>query len=178
MIDYETIRYEVAEHIATLTLARPEKLNAVGRQMIAELQDALERADADDEVRVVIVTGEGRAFCAGADMSAGATTFTSPKWQALTKPDGSIDYANEAAREVGGVLALRLYAMHKPVIGAINGAAVGMGATMLLPMDIRLASEEARFGFVFARRGLVPEVGASYFLPRVVGISRALEWCY
>ncbi|MBV1687880.1 crotonase/enoyl-CoA hydratase family protein [Novosphingobium sp. G106] len=176
-MSYNFIRYEVADHVALLTLARPDKLNAISGAMISELRDALERADTDDDVRVLIVTGEGRAFCAGADMSRGAETFKGPGSDSLFAADGSADYGSEAAREVGGVFSLRLYAMTKPVIAAINGAAVGMGATMILPMDIRIASEEARFGFVFARRGMVPEVGSSWFLPRVVGIAKSLEWC-
>lgn len=176
-MNYNFIRYEVADHVALLTLARPDKLNAISGAMISELRDALERADTDDDVRVLIVAGEGRAFCAGVDMSRGAEPFKGPGSDSLFRADGSADYGAEAAREVGGIFSLRLYAMTKPVIGAINGAAVGMGATMILPMDIRIASEEARFGFVFARRGMVPEVGSSWFLPRVVGIATSLEWC-
>ncbi|MBV1686186.1 crotonase/enoyl-CoA hydratase family protein [Novosphingobium sp. G106] len=176
-MSYAFIRYQVADQVALLTLARPDKLNAISGAMVAELREALERADTDDDVRVLIVTGEGRAFCAGADMSRGAETFKAPKSDGLFAADGTADYAAEAAREVGGIFALQLYAMTKPVIAAINGAAVGMGATMILPMDIRIASEEARFGFVFARRGMVPEVGSSWFLPRVVGIAKSLEWC-
>jgi enoyl-CoA hydratase/carnithine racemase len=174
---YEFIRYEIADHIATVTLARPEKLNAINGAMVRELIAAFEAADADDEVRVVIVTGDGRAFCAGADISRGADSFVALGGDLLTGPDGTVDYANEAIREVGGQLALVLYGLRKPVIAAINGAAAGLGATLILPMDIRIASEEARFGFVFARRGMVLETAASFFLPRIAGISKSLEWC-
>ncbi|MBX9606444.1 MAG: crotonase/enoyl-CoA hydratase family protein [Gammaproteobacteria bacterium] len=164
---YEQILYAVEDGVLTLTLNRPDKLNAFTHTMLRELIDAFDRADADDDVRVVIVTGAGRGFCAGADLSAGA---------------GSFDHAaeREAAshRDGGGLLTLRIYESRKPVIAAINGAAVGVGATMTLPMDIRLASSDARFGFVFARRGIVPEACSSWFLPRVVGISQALEWAY
>jgi enoyl-CoA hydratase/carnithine racemase len=174
---YEFIRYELADHIATITLARPEKLNAINGAMVRELIAAFEAADADDEVRVVIVTGDGRAFCAGADISRGADSFVAPGSDALSGPDGQVDYGSEAIREVGGRLALVLYGLRKPVIAAINGAAAGLGATLVLPMDIRIAAEEARFGFVFARRGMVLETAASFFLPRIAGISKSLEWC-
>lgn len=167
---FESIRYEVTDRIATITLARPEKLNAVSGAMIHEVIAALDGADADDDVRAVIVTGAGRAFCAGADLSRGAASFVKPG------SESPVDPASEEAREVGGRLALKLYGLRKPVIAAINGAAVGLGATMLLPMDIRIASSTARFGFVFARRGMVLETAASFFLPRIVGISTALAW--
>jgi enoyl-CoA hydratase/carnithine racemase len=167
---YTAIRYDVAENVATLTLARPEKLNAIGGGMIREIAAVLEAADNDDDVRAIIVTGDGRAFCAGADLSRGADSFVKPG------TEGAIDPASEFARDSGGLLALQLYAMHKPVIAAINGAAAGLGATMILPMDIRIASATARFGFVFARRGMVMETAASFFLPRIVGISTALAW--
>jgi enoyl-CoA hydratase/carnithine racemase len=173
---YKTIGYQAAGGIATLTLRRPEKLNAFNAEMLQEMLQALDSIDADDEVRVVIVTGEGRAFCAGADLSAGGATFR--RADSESQQSGSIDYANEKYRDGGGRLTLRLFRCLKPVIAAINGPAVGVGATMTLPMDIRLASEKARIGFVFARRGIVPEAASSYFLPRIVGISRALEWCY
>ena len=173
---YEFIRYEVADKIATITLARPEKLNAINGAMVRELIAAFEAADGDDQVRAVIVTGEGRAFCAGADLSRGADSFVAPGATELTGPDGKVDFSNEAIREVGGRLALVLYGLRKPVIGAINGAAAGLGATMILPMDIRIAAEDARFGFVFARRGMALETAASFFLPRIAGISKALEW--
>lgn len=173
---FEFIRFELADRIATITLARPEKLNAINGAMVRELITALEAADSDDDVRAVIVTGEGRAFCAGADLSRGADSFVAPGSDGLTGPDGEVDYSNEAIREVGGRLALVIYNLRKPVIAAINGAAAGLGATLILPMDIRIAAEEARFGFVFSRRGMVLETAASYFLPRIAGISKALEW--
>ena len=173
---FEFIRYELANRIATITLARPEKLNAVNGAMVRELIAAFESADSDDDVRAVIVNGEGRAFCAGADLSRGAESFVAPGSEGLTSADGEVDYSNEAIREVGGRLALVLYNLRKPVIAAINGAAAGLGATFILPMDIRIAAEEARFGFVFSRRGMVLETAASYFLPRIAGISKALEW--
>jgi enoyl-CoA hydratase/carnithine racemase len=168
-MQYQDILYVVERGILTLTLNRPSKLNAFTRQMLAELLDAFDRADADDEVRVIIVTGAGRAFCAGADLSAGADSFDA---------DARPDRPSGLNRDGGGLLTLRIYNSRKPVIAAINGAAVGVGVTMQLPMDIRIASTEARFGFVFARRGIVPEACSSWFLPRVVGISRALEWSY
>jgi enoyl-CoA hydratase/carnithine racemase len=166
-MSYQEIRYEVAERIATVTLHRPEKLNAFTHVMRDELIDAFGRADADDEVRAVIVTGAGRAYCAGADLSAGSSTFDYAKREGLTE---------QTHRDGGGMVTLRIFEMKKPVIAAVNGPAVGIGATMLLPMDVRLASTDARFGFVFARRGIVPEACSSWFLPRVVGIGQALEW--
>ncbi|HET9018456.1 MAG TPA: crotonase/enoyl-CoA hydratase family protein [Acetobacteraceae bacterium] len=171
---YQTIRYDVAEQILTITLHRPERLNAFTAQMRAELIDAFDRADADDSVRVVIVTGAGRGFCAGADLSEGAGRFDVAARAGAA--GGAIDPGSEAARDSGGRLALRIFASLKPVIAAVNGPAVGIGATMLLPMDMRLASTEARFGFVFARRGLVPEACSSWFLPRLVGMAQAMEW--
>jgi enoyl-CoA hydratase/carnithine racemase len=161
----ETIRRELRDRILTITLHRPERLNAFTSQMLRELLAALDQADADDEVRVILFTGEGRAFCAGADLGSGGDTF-----------DASEQESEEAHRDGGGLLTLRLFQCRKPVIAAVNGPAVGVGATMTLPMDIRIASEKARFGFVFARRGIVPEACSSWFLPRVVGISRAMEW--
>jgi enoyl-CoA hydratase/carnithine racemase len=169
-MDTEEIRYRVAERIATVTLNRPDKLNAFTSRMRDELITAFERADADDEVRAVIVTGAGRAFCAGADLSGGGAAFDFAK-------RGAAD-ANEAWRDGGGRVSLAIYASRKPVIAAINGAAVGVGVTMTLPMDIRIASSAAKFGFVFARRGIVPEACSSWFLPKVVGLSRAAEWLY
>ena len=166
-MSYQEIRYDVAERIATVTLHRPEKMNAFTHVMRDELIDAFGKADADDEVRAVIVTGAGRAYCAGADLSAGSSTFDYAKREGLTA---------QTHRDGGGMVSLRIFEMKKPVIAAVNGAAVGIGATMLLPMDVRLASTEARFGFVFARRGIVPEACSSWFLPRVVGIGQALEW--
>ncbi|PCG14472.1 MULTISPECIES: crotonase/enoyl-CoA hydratase family protein [Sphingomonas] len=177
---YEQIIYEVADGVATITLNRPEKLNAFTGTMMAELIAAFDASDADDDVRCVIVTGAGRAFCAGADLSAGGKTFDyeSRGEESPVGPDGELRYASESARDGGGRLTLRIFESLKPVIAAINGPAVGVGSTMTLPMDIRLASDTARMGFVFARRGIVPEAASSYFLPRVVGISQALEWCY
>jgi enoyl-CoA hydratase/carnithine racemase len=165
---YQDIAYEVEDGIATITLNRPEKLNAFTSQMMSELIDAFDRVDADDEARVVIVTGRGRGLCAGADLSEGATSFDQPSRGRSTNI--------EEHRDGGGLVTLRIFECKKPVIAAINGPAVGVGITMTLPMDIRLASESARIGFVFARRGIVPEACSSWFLPRVVGISRALEW--
>jgi enoyl-CoA hydratase/carnithine racemase len=168
--DYTQIRYDVTDHVATITLHRPEQLNAFTGTMMREIVDAFDRIDGDDDVRAVIVTGAGRAFCAGADLSRGGETFA----------QGGSDVQTDAGvpRDGGGLVALRIFRSTKPVIGAINGAAVGVGVTMTLPMDVRLASTAARFGFVFARRGIVPEACSSWFLPRVVGISRAAEWCY
>ena len=168
-MSYQDIIYDVDDGILTLTLNRPDKLNAFTQTMLDELLDALDRADADDGVRAIIVTGAGRGFCAGADLSAGGDTFDA---------DANPNQPSGLNRDGGGMLALRLYECLKPVIAAVNGAAVGVGATMQLPMDIRIAAENARFGFVFARRGIVPEACSSWFLPRVVGISRALEWSF
>ena len=168
-MDYQTILYDLEQGILTITLNRPEAMNAYNREMQAELIDACDRADADDAVRAIIFTGAGRAFCAGADLSSGGSTFDA---------DTRGDRQSGLQQDGGGVLALRLYEVNKPTIAAINGAAVGVGVTMTLPMDIRLAADNAKFGFVFARRGIVPEACSSYFLPRVVGISQALQWCY
>jgi enoyl-CoA hydratase/carnithine racemase len=165
----QEILYEVKDRVATVTLNRPDKLNAFTRRMRDELIDAFGRADADDGVRAVIVTGAGRAFCAGADLSGGSSTFDYAK-----RDDAGL----EDYRDGGGRVSLSIYALKKPVIAAINGPAVGVGVTMTLPMDIRIASSAARFGFVFARRGIVPEACSSWFLPKVVGISRAAEWLY
>jgi enoyl-CoA hydratase/carnithine racemase len=166
-MDYSEIAYEVDGNVATLTLDRPKALNAFTAQMMDEMLDAFDHIDGDDDVRAVIVTGRGRGFCAGADLSAaGGETF------ATGAGDGNVP------RDGGGRVALRIFDCTKPVIAAINGPAVGVGVTMTLPMDVRLAAAEARFGFVFARRGLVPEACSSWFLPRVVGISQAAEWVY
>ena len=178
---YEQIIYEVADGVATITLNRPDKMNAFTGTMMFEMIDAFDRIDADDDVRCVIVTGAGRAFCAGADLSAGAKTFDYDKRTDRPEKGGgakALSYEMEEARDGGGRLTLRIFECLKPVIAAVNGAAVGVGSTMQLPMDIRLAGDGARFGFVFARRGIVPEAASSFFLPRVVGISQALEWCY
>lgn len=174
---FTAITYAVEDAIATITLARPNRLNAFNGTMLRDILAAMDVSDADDAVRAVIVTGAGRAFSAGADLSRGTDSFVDPAGAPPTTAGGAIDYASEQARDGGGLLSLRLYRMLKPVIGAINGAAVGLGATFTLPMDIRLASETARFGFVFARRGMVPEAASAFFLPRLVGISRAIEWC-
>lgn len=172
---FETLLYDVEDGIATITLNRPDKLNAFNTQMMKDMIAAFDATDADDAVKVVIVTGAGRGFCAGADLSAGAQTFDydSQGGEALAarKPDG-------VQRDGGGLLTLRIYESLKPVIAAVNGPAVGVGVTMQLPMDIRLASTEARFGLVFARRGLNPEAASSWFLPKLVGVQQALEWCY
>ena len=180
---YEQIIYEVADNIATITLNRPEKLNAFTGIMMNEMLDAFDQADADDNVRAVIVTGAGRAFCAGADLSAGPRTFDAsredrPDRKAAIKADGTVDWSSEGVRDGGGRLTLRIFDCLKPVIAAVNGPAVGVGVTMQLAMDIRLASENARFGFVFSRRGIVPEACSSWFLPKIVGISQALEWTF
>ncbi|MBW2483458.1 MAG: crotonase/enoyl-CoA hydratase family protein [Deltaproteobacteria bacterium] len=165
---YQQILYEIKDNILTLTLNRPDQLNAFTSQMREELIDAFDRADADDQVRAIIVTGAGRAFCAGADLSAGVETFDyqARDGQSLAKQH----------RDGGGRLTLRIFESIKPVIAAINGPAVGIGVTMTLAMDIRIAAQNAKFGFVFTRRGIVPEACSSWFLPRIVGISQALEW--
>jgi enoyl-CoA hydratase/carnithine racemase len=175
---YETILYEVADNILTITLNRPEKLNAFTREMMLEMIDAFDKADADDNVRAIIVTGAGRGFCAGADLSAGPRTFdrTAQPDQVSKPAKAEIDWSDESIRDGGGLLTLRIFKSLKPVIAAVNGPAVGVGVTMQLAMDVRLASDNARFGFVFARRGIVPEACSSWFLTRVVGISQALEW--
>jgi enoyl-CoA hydratase/carnithine racemase len=161
-VDFEQIRYEVADGVLTITLNRPDRLNAFTGTMARELIAALDHADADDDVRVVIVTGEGRAFCAGADLESAGETF---------------NYGgDDVPRDGGGQVVLRIYEMRKPVIAAINGPAVGVGITMTLPMDFRLVAEGAKLGFVFTRRGIVPEACSSWFLPRLVGIQQALEW--
>lgn len=185
MPDFETILTAVEDGIMTMTLHRPDRMNAFTPVMMAELIAAFDTADADDAVHAVIVTGSGdRAYCAGADLGSGGDTFDYAKRPdrldggSPIRPDGSIDYSHPGVRDGGGRLTLRIFNSRKPVIGAINGAAVGIGATMTLPMDFRLASETARFGFVFARRGIVPEAASSWFLPRLVGISQALDWCY
>jgi enoyl-CoA hydratase/carnithine racemase len=166
MTDFEQILTDTSEGVLTITLNRPDRLNAWTAQMGHELRAAFDIADADDDVRAVIVTGAGRGFCAGADLSGGGDTFDYSKR----------DVAGAAGRDNGGEFTLRIFESKKPVIAAINGPAVGVGATMTLPMDVRLAADDARMGFVFARRGIIPEACSSWFLPRVVGISRAMEW--
>lgn len=167
--EYETIALDVEDGIATITLDRPDKLNAFTTRMQHELIDAFDRTDGDDDVRAVIVTGRGRAFCAGADLSGGGETFAVA---------GEASAVGVGRRDGGGQVVLRIFESTKPVIAAINGPAVGVGITMTLPMDIRLAADGARIGFVFARRGIVPEACSSWFLPRVVGINRAAEWIF
>ncbi|RED15183.1 crotonase/enoyl-CoA hydratase family protein [Parasphingopyxis lamellibrachiae] len=182
MADYQTILTDLSDGIFTITMHRPDRMNAFTERMMHEMIAAFDEADADDAVRAVIVTGHGdRAFCAGADLASGAETFDYDKRLDRDSPqreDGSVDWKHRGARDGGGQLTLRIFNCRKPVIGAINGAAVGIGATMTLPMDFRLAADHARFGFVFARRGIVPEAASSWFLPRLVGISQALKWCY
>lgn len=176
--EFETVILEVEDGIATITLNRPDKMNAFTGQMMLDIIAAFDETDADDDVGAVIITGSGeRAFCAGADLSAGGATFDYEKRQAGGKEPGHANM-EDLQRDGGGRCTLRIYESLKPVIGAINGAAVGIGVTMQLPMDVRIASDNARFGFVFARRGIVPEACSSYFLPRLVGISQALDWCY
>jgi enoyl-CoA hydratase/carnithine racemase len=165
-MDFTEIRYELADHVLTITLNRPDRLNAFTPTMAGELIEALDRADADDEVRAIVVTGAGRGFCAGADLGGGGGTFDSRDRQ-----DG-----DAVPRDGGGQVTLRIFDCLKPVIAAINGPAVGVGITMTLPMDVRIAAEGAKLGFVFSRRGIVPEACSSWFLPRVVGISQAMEW--
>ncbi len=165
---FEQIRYTIDGPIATIMLARPDKLNAYTAIMGAELAEAVRKAGAEEKVRAIILTGEGRGFCAGADISGGAESFGSggPNFAAEGKP-----------RQDGGGFVGALFDSPKPVIAAINGAAVGVGATLTLPCDIRIAADTARFGFVFARRGLVPEAGSAWFLPQLVGLPQALRWC-
>jgi enoyl-CoA hydratase/carnithine racemase len=165
-MEFEQILTQVEAGILTITLNRPDRLNAWTATMGRELIAAFDRADADDQVRVVVVTGAGRGFCAGADLAAGGDTFD---WRKQNRADAP-------PRDNGGRLTLRVFDCCKPVIAAINGPAVGVGATMTLPMDVRLAADDARIGFVFVRRGIVPEACSSWFLPRLVGISRAMEW--
>ncbi|MEZ5729805.1 MAG: crotonase/enoyl-CoA hydratase family protein [Burkholderiaceae bacterium] len=171
----ETILYSVADGVATITLNRPDKLNAFTTRMRDELIAAFDETDADDAVKAVIITGAGRAFCAGADLSAGGKAFDYDKRGDDSRERHKVD---GVYRDGGGLTTLRIFRSLKPVIGAINGAAVGVGVTMQLPMDIRLASTSARFGFVFARRGIVPEAASSWFLTRAVGMQTALEWCF
>jgi enoyl-CoA hydratase/carnithine racemase len=172
---FETLLYAVEDGVATITLNRPDKLNAFNTQMMKDMIAAFDATDADDAVRCVIVTGAGRGFCAGADLSAGAQTFN---YDARGGEDRAARQREGVNRDGGGLLTLRIFESLKPVISACNGPAVGVGVTMQLAMDIRLASTEARYGFVFARRGLNPEAASSWFLPHLVGVQTALEWCY
>ncbi|CAB4634391.1 MAG: enoyl-CoA hydratase [Actinobacteria bacterium] len=169
-MDFQDIIYDVSEGIATITLNRPDKMNAFTGRMMYEIISALDLTDADDNVKAVIFTGAGRAFCAGADLSSGGATFS--------KGGSDIQTKQGVPRDGGGMVSLRIFNSLKPVIGAINGAAVGVGVTMTLPMDIRVASDSAKFGFVFAKRGILPEACSSYFLPRLVGIQQATEWVF
>jgi enoyl-CoA hydratase/carnithine racemase len=165
-MDFEQITYEVADGVLTITLNRPDRLNAFTARMGQELIAALDASDADDDVRAVIVTGAGRGFCAGADLGGGGETFD---WRDVQTDDA-------VPRDTGGTVSLRIFSSLKPVIAAINGPAVGVGVTMTLPMDVRMVAEDAKLGFVFVRRGIVPEACSSWFLPRLVGISQAMEW--
>lgn len=173
MTEFTQICYDVEDGIATITLNRPDKMNAFTNRMMNEMISAFDAIDADDAVRAVIVTGHGeRAFCAGADLT------PEDGKQIFASGETVDDLSDSRVRDGGGLLTLRIYQCKKPVIAAVNGAAVGVGVTMQLPMDIRLASDTARFGFVFARRGIVPEAASSWFLPRLVGMQQAMEWCY
>ena len=169
-MELQEVSLDVADGVATVTLNRPDKLNAFTGRMMNELIEVFDRTDGDDAVKAVIITGAGRGFCAGADLSSGGDTFSRGGSDVISRQG--------VPRDGGGLLTLRIFDSLKPVIGAVNGPAVGVGVTMTLPMDIRLASEQARFGFVFARRGIVPEACSSYFLPRIVGIQRATEWVF
>src|SRR5262249_6130181 len=177
---YETIKYEVSEQILTITLNRPDKLNAFTGQMQQELIAAFDPADEDDDIRVIIVRGEGRGCCAAADLWSGANTFDRDARRGPVKrlASGAVDYSDPQVRDGGGQVTLRIFKCLKPVIAAVNGPAVGIGVTMQLAMDIRIASEAAKFGFVFSQLGIVPDAASSCFLPRIVGIAQALEWCY
>ncbi len=176
-MEFETILYDVKDKVLTVTLNRPERLNAFTGQMMDDLIEAFDKAGKDDDIRVIIVTGAGRGFCAGADLGAGANTFNREVRNNRGETEGIKDNP-EWMRDGGGRTTLAIFDCPKPIIAAFNGPAVGVGVTMTLPMDIRIASEEARFGFVFARRGLVPEAASSWFLPKIVGISKALEWTF
>lgn len=169
---FETLQYEASDDIATIRLNRPEKRNAYNTRMMNELVAAFDRSDADDDIGAVILTGRGDVFCAGADLSGGAGTFA----QLSEDPERAALRHGDLWRDGGGVASLRIFESLKPVIAAINGPAIGVGATMILACDVRIASDTARFGYVFTQRGLVPEAASSWFLPRIVGLSRALEW--
>ena len=176
-MEFECILYEVKDKVLTITLNRPDRLNAYTGQMQSNLIEAFDRAGKDDDIRAIIVTGAGRGFCAGADLGAGGNTFNREVRNNKGETEGIKDDP-EWMRDGGGRTTLAIFDCPKPIIAAFNGPAVGVGVTMTLPMDIRIASEEAKFGFVFARRGLVPEAASSWFLPRVVGINKALEWTF
>jgi Enoyl-CoA hydratase/carnithine racemase len=173
--EFETLLLDVADGIATITLNRPDRLNAFTPKMMLDMIAAFDATDADDDVRAVIVTGAGRGFCAGADLGSGGSTFDDGAREAERRAAGD---TGDVTRDGGGRLSLRIFQSLKPVIAAVNGAAVGVGVTMQLPMDIRLASREAKFGFVFGKRGIAMEACSSWFLPRLVGPPTALEWCY
>lgn len=177
MPTFETLLYDVADGVATITLNRPDRLNAFTGKMMYELIAAFDETDGDDAVKAVIVTGAGRGFCAGADLAAGGDTFNRDA-QAKNEAGRDALLVGDTYRDGGGMVSLRIYESLKPVIAAVNGPAVGVGVTMQLPMDIRMASTEARFGFVFNKRGINPEAASSWFLPRLVGPSQALEWIY
>ena len=183
-MSFQTLLYDIEDNILTITLNRPDKLNAFNLDMQNDLIKAFDEADKDDNVKAIIVTGAGRGYCAGADLSAGARTFDFENRedrkdkQGAVSNEGSVDWSNPSIRDGGGLVTLRIFDCLKPVISACNGPAVGVGITMQLAMDIRLASDNARYGFVFARRGLVPEAASSWFLPRIVGISKSLEWTF
>ena len=169
MKNLETVRTEVRENSLIIYLSREERMNAFTLTMQQEIVKVLDDAEEDDDIKAIIFTGDGKAYCAGADLSSGGDTFDNRKGRERT---------NDVVRDSGGLLTLRLFKCKKPLIAAVNGAAVGIGATMLLPMDTRICSEQARFGFVFAKRGIVPEAASSWFLPRLIGINKALELCY
>ena len=177
-MQYETILYDLEDQVLTLTLNRPDRLNAFNGVMLKELLDALDKADADDEVRAIIVTGAGRGFCAGADLAAGGDSFKSVDKFSAEEGTSNKKQVPDVHRDGGGLLTLRIFDLKKPIIAAINGPAVGVGITMTLAMDVRLASDRAKMGFVFARRGIAPEACSSWFLPRIVGIAKSLEWVY
>ena len=176
-MEFECILYDVKDKVLTITLNRPDRLNAYTGQMQSNLIEAFDKAGKDDDIRAIIVTGAGRGFCAGADLGAGGNTFNREVRNNKGETQG-IKEDPEWMRDGGGRTTLAIFDCPKPIIAAFNGPAVGVGVTMTLPMDIRIASEEAKFGFVFARRGLVPEAASSWFLPRVVGINKALEWTF
>ncbi len=179
MSDFESeyLDIKIDSKVATITFDRADKLNAFNVSMMYDFVKALDYCDGNDAVGAVVITGDGRAFCAGADISSGADGFADIENSDVVGPDGQINYGAEQVRDGGGHITLRMFDMKKPLIGAINGPAVGMGSTMLLPMDYRIASETAKFGFVFTRRGIVAESASSYFLPRLVGIAKATDWC-
>jgi enoyl-CoA hydratase/carnithine racemase len=178
-MNFQYLLYKLEDGIATIIINRPDKLNAFTPAMADDLIAVLDHIDEDDNVKAVVITGAGRAFCAGADLSSGKDTFNGEGGgESAVRAGDTLDYSDESVRDIGGLVTLRLYRCLKPIIAAINGPAVGVGITMTLAMDIRLASENAKVGFVFARRGIAPEAASSFFLPRIVGISRALEWCF